>query len=136
MYNPLEEGKTARMTEDAERVAPSFEPAWGKVITDRNLFSPLRGVPPPPPPAAFAPKAEEATPKPERPLLILRGIVLNQFGEHVALIEKKGARPMPLRKGDHLDDVLVLEVREKSVELLWNEEKINLSIEKVKTLRR
>ncbi|MDP2168031.1 MAG: hypothetical protein Q8J64_06850 [Thermodesulfovibrionales bacterium] len=136
VYDPLGEiEKVEQASEDGSaKTLPSFKSAWGREISDKNLFSPARGsyVPPPPLPVAV-PKAED--PK-QRPVFGLRGIIRNQFGEYVALIEKDNARPVPLRKGDRLEDVLVVNLDERTATLLWNGEEIRLNLSKIRKLKR
>lgn len=139
VYDPLKEIESAeKATKEGEKMAGAvFEEVWGDEIHEKNLFSPMRGHLPEPSQVLMVPKGVEADIKPpERPILSLKGIIRNQFGEYIAIIEKGNAKAMPLRKGDMLDDVLVVEIKEKVVELMWNNENIRLSMEKVKTLKR
>ncbi len=135
MYNPLDgidivikEKSAGDMTESM----PMFAKGWSKDIVDSNLFSPARSY--------IQPKQSllqiKQVEPPRRPELNLKGIALDQSGEYIAYIEKDKAKAIPLRKGDKLDDVEVVEVRQKSVDLKWNEEAISLSLEKIKTIKR
>jgi len=135
-YNPIKEVEFGRENkakgEGKEILIP---PVWGKEIVEKNLFSQRRGVlPPPPPPVIIVPKAEP--PKPQRPVLALKGIVLDSSGEYIAFIEKTGSKPIALRKGDEIEGAVVIDVSARSVKLLWNDEEINLSMEKIRTLKR
>ena len=65
----------------------------------------------------------------------LKGIILDQFGEYIAYIEKDKAKAVAARKGDRFDDVEVVDVQQKSVELKWNEENILLSLDRIKTIK-
>ena len=115
-----------------EQVVSAYRPAWSREIQDKNLFSPARtyNVPKPVPVSVFVP------PPPRRPELALRGIVLNTFGEYVGFIEIDKAKAAPMRKGDKIADIEVIDISDRKVVLQWNNEKINLSIDKIKTLNR
>lgn len=136
VYDPL--GEVERLEEatgaKVANAAVFAGPAWGREIQEKDLFVETRGryVPPPPPPPSVS--AIEA-PRPIRPSLALRGIIVNQMGEHVALIEKNGAKPVPLRAGDTLDDVHVVDIDDRTATLKWNEEDIVLSLVKIRTLK-
>jgi len=134
VYNPLQgiEAK-GRGAVNSKELLPGFKAGWSKEIIDNNLFSPTRN------PVQLQPKAQtqmKPIEMPKRPEMTLKGIVLDQFGDYIAYIEKDRARPVPVRKGDRLDDVDVVDVKQKSVELRWNEETISLSLEKIKTIKR
>ncbi|MBI4684021.1 MAG: hypothetical protein HY755_02355 [Nitrospirae bacterium] len=135
MYNPLngiEADKRNSMGEQKQKLS-ALETGWSKDIIDKNLFSPLRGyVPPPPKPKIVKP----VEPPPRRPELSLRGIVQDQFGEYVAYVEKDRDLPVPLKKGDRLEDVEVVSIDQKNVELKWREETIALTLNKIKTITR
>lgn len=131
LYNPLSEllVKKAKIRE-SEPAKATYAAAWDKVIYEKNLFNTLRtykepkpvrpAVPPPPPP--------------KRPELVLKGIILDTFGEYVAYVEINQAKSTQLRKGDKVEDIEVSDISEKAVVLKWLGETITLTIEKVKTL--
>jgi hypothetical protein len=134
MYNPfhgIEATARAGMNNTKEAL-PAFEAGWGKEIIDNNLFSPTRS--PVQPRSQVQMKGMEAPPK--RPEMFLKGIILDTSGEYVAYIEKDKVKAVPVRKGDKLDDVEVIDVNQKNVELKWNEEMISLSLEKIKTVKK
>ncbi|MBI4823694.1 MAG: hypothetical protein HY805_05635 [Nitrospirae bacterium] len=140
MYNPLEEIETAEkaLKEGEKKALPYYKPSWGKEIHERNVFSPKRSEVEPLS-LVLTPKNANIVsllPPAEKPLLNLKGIIRNEHGEYIALIEKGTEKAIPLRKGDRIGDVLVVEIRERTVDLMWNEEKIRLSMEKVKTIKR
>ena len=70
----------------------------------------------------------------ERPHLVLKGIVSDIFGEYICYIEIDGAKAVPMRKGDKLDDIKVIDISSRNVVLKWNGETINLSNGTVKTI--
>lgn len=107
-----------------------YSPAWSREILENNLFSPGRTYSEPKPVPVSVPVA----PPPVRPELALKGIVLDTFGEHVAYIEIDQAKAVPMRKGDKLEDIEVVDISSRKVVLQWNDENINLSIEKIKTI--
>jgi type II secretory pathway component PulC len=114
-----------------EQIVSAYRTAWSREIQDKNLFSPARTY--------FVPKPVPVSvpvPPPRRPELALRGIVLNTFGEYVGFIEIDKAKAVPMRKGDKIADIEVIDISERKVVLQWNNEKIDLSIEKIKTLSR
>lgn len=135
MYNPLQgiEAKGREAVSNGKELSPVFETGWGKEIAENNLFSPTRSPVQPKPPPQFQMKPVEP---PKRPDMNLKGVVCDQLGDFIAYIEKDRAKAVPVRKGDSLDDVEVIDIKEKSVELRWNEETISLSLEKVKTIKR
>jgi hypothetical protein len=110
---------------------PVFKAGWTKEILDNNLFSPTRNPVLPKPQVQLKPAD-----MPKRPELSLKGIVLDSFEEYVAYIEKDRAKAIPVRKGDRLDDVEVMDIKQRSVELRWNEEIISLSLDKIKTIKK
>lgn len=106
---------------------------WNQAIYDKNIFSPNRSyrepkppAPPPPPPVYVEP--------PKKPELQLRGIVLDTFGEYVAYIEINKGKAVPMRRGDKLETIEVVEISDRRVVLQWNDEEINLSVDKIKTI--
>ncbi len=133
VYNPLRgiEAKVQEAINNSGKVLPVFESGWGKEIAENNLFSPSRS--PVQPKSQIQMKGVEPPKKPE---MHLKGIVLDQSGDYIAYIEKDKAKAVPVRKGDKLDDVEVIDIKEKSVDLKWNEETISLSISKIKTIKK
>ncbi|MFA4830539.1 MAG: hypothetical protein WC855_01410 [Thermodesulfovibrionales bacterium] len=134
IYNPLESVEISgrEAANNGKKALPVFEAAWGREIVDNNLFSSTRSPVQPPPPQ---PQGKAAEP-PKRPDMNLKGIILDQFGEYVAYIEKDKVKAVPVRKGDRFDDVEVVDVQQKSVELRWNEENILLSLDRIKTIKK
>lgn len=131
-YNPLSAVSVKQQREKApEGIISRYSPAWTKEILDKNLFSPGRRYSEPKPVIMTVP-----VPPPRRPELALRGIILDTFGDYVAYIEIDNARAVPMRKGDKVQDIEVTDIAERKVVLKWNNEAINLSIEKIKTLNR
>lgn len=131
VYNPLE-GILQAGTPREERLKPpdTSRYVWGAEIAGKNLFSAMRGKIPviiqtPEP-------VEPEIPVIEIPELKLDGIIVNQFGEYVVYILKDREAIPPLRKGDRYDDLYVLDIREKSVDLLWDEQEIRLTMEKMR----
>jgi len=108
-----------------------YSTAWNQDIHEKNLFSPYRSyiepkpvssinVPPPPPP--------------RKPEMALKGIVLDLFGDFVAYMEIDKAKALPMRKGDKTEDIDVVDVSDRKVVLKWNNEIIELSVDKIKTI--
>lgn len=145
MYDPLGELQSPQGgASEEEGPLPRYETAWSGVIGERNIFnSPLAPAAMPSDKAASGERASAASEEDSgkeadagRPSLKLVGVVLNQYGEFVALVSKNEEKAVPLRKGDFLDDVMVVEVGRMNAELLWNDETISLSIEKAKPFAR
>ena len=86
----------------------------------------------PPPVVEEAPPEPEETPVLELPELKLNGIIINQYGEYVVYIRKARALLPALMKGDRYENLHVLDISQKSVDLLWDEQEIRLSMEKIK----
>lgn len=134
VYNPIEDiEKTELIRKDKIRTRTAFRHAWGKEIVEKNPFSRLRkhSVTTLQEPVVGT---EEPQPvkEPKRLVLKLSGIILNQFGEYVAYIQKGREAARPLRKGDVFDGILVVDIQQRAVELLWNGQEIRLSMEKMK----
>ncbi|MEK7197229.1 MAG: hypothetical protein AAB151_06155 [Nitrospirota bacterium] len=136
IYNPLKsiEISGREAANNGKKALQVFEAAWGREIVDNNLFSSTRSPVQPKPQSQAQDKAAEQPPK--RPDMNLKGIILDQFGEYIAYIEKDKAKAVAARKGDRFDDVEVVDVQQKSVELRWNEENIVLSLDRIKTIKR
>jgi hypothetical protein len=129
-YDPLDERtvKHARIKE-TPMAKSAYAPAWDRNISERNLFSPSRTYREPKPVSAKA-----LSEPPRRPDLVLKGIVLDRYGDFIAYLEINQAKAVPLRKGDKVEEIEVADISEKRVVLKWNAETITMSIEKVKTL--
>lgn len=134
IYNPLKsiEISGREAANNGKKALPVFEAAWGREIVENNLFSSTRSPVQPKPQL----QGKAAEPPPKRPDMNLKGIILDQFGEYIAYIEKDKAKAVAARKGDRFDDVEVVDVQQKSVELRWNEENILLSLDRIKTIKR
>ena len=131
VYNPLDDGDVKRAKIKESPLAKAvYAPAWGKEIQEKNLFSPARTFAEPKPVPVMAAPVEP----PKRPELVLKGIVLDTFGDHVAYIAINQAKAAPLRKGDKIEEIEVTDITDKKVVLQWYSETITMSIEKVKTL--
>ena len=133
-YDPLSELSVKQQkTKETDEIVVAYSPAWSKDITDKNLFTPDRSGPKPPPPPP-PPPTPPPPPPPRKPELSLRGISQNAAGEYVGYMEIDKATAVPMRKGDKLDDIEVLDVSERKVVLQWLDEKITFSIEHIKTI--
>jgi hypothetical protein len=129
-YDPLDRDAVKHAAIKETVLAKSaYAPAWDKEISEKNLFSPSRTY--------LEPKPVPVTvtvPPPQRPALVLKGIVLDTFGDFAAYLEINQAKAVPLRKGDKVEEIEVTVISEKKVVLQWNNENITMSIEKVKTI--
>lgn len=129
-YNPVGNiDGTIAHREDGIRVTHFLKPAWGKEIVERNLFSPWRGHKPPPPPKPLVQAQPAPIPKPN---MVLNGIILDTLGEYAAYLRLNGIETGDLKKGDTAGDIRIIDVSERSVEILWNDEIIKLSLEETK----
>ncbi len=129
-YNPMSGIPEKARTVDKNIVSISpleFKTGWSKDILGKNLFSPSRTYIEPKP-------ISIPLPPPKRPELVLKGIILNMFGDYVAYIEKDRAKAIPVRKGDSIEDVEVIDVTDRKAILKWNEETIELKMDKIKTI--
>jgi len=70
----------------------------------------------------------------EMPHLVLKGIVSDTFGEYICYIEIDRAKAVPMRKGDKLDDIKVIDISSRNVVLKWHGETISLSNGAIKTI--
>lgn len=115
---------------EAKVIVSGYSPAWSREILENNLFSPGRTYSEPKPVPVSVPVA----PPPRRPELALKGIVLDTFGEYVSYIEIDKAKAVPMRKGDKLEGIEVVDISSRKVVLQWNGEKIQMSIEKIRNI--
>ena len=132
-YNPLSEVSEKRPGGKGVESLISFKysPSWTQDIHEKNLFSPYRSYIEPKP---VAPVNVPPPPPPRRPEMVLKGIVLDLFEDFVAYIEIDKAKALPMRKGDKTDDIDVIDVSARKVVLKWNNEIIELSVDKIKTI--
>lgn len=131
-YNPMSAISVKQpKTKGTEEIVSTYSAAWSGEIHEKNLFSPNRTYIVPKP-VSIVPVA----PPPKRPELALKGIVSDTFGEYVSYIEIDRAKAVPMRKGDKLEDIEVVDISSRKVVLKWNGETINLSNEKIKTIDR
>jgi hypothetical protein len=130
-YDPLASVTLRKpRTQAVDISAPKYRPAWGKAIYEKNLFSPARGYAEPTP----AVPASPPPPPPVKPQMDLTGIVLDPDGEYIAYISIDRAKAVPMRKGDKMGDVEVVDINEMSVVVQWNRENITLSLNRIKTI--
>ncbi len=129
-YDPRGEGLVKHsQVKNAPAEGRTSAPAWSSDIHEKNLFSPSRTYKEPKPLVVTAPIEP-----PKRPDLVLKGIVFDTYGDYVAYVEIDQAKATPLRKGDKVQEIEVVDITEKKVVLQWNGETITMTIEKVKTL--
>jgi len=134
VYNAMDAvQKTETVAHKTKKETPEYSPAWNEGIVNNNLFSKDRGY--------VAPVVITNTPAPvipepvqPPPNLNLNGIILNQYGEYIALIQVDGAPAKRAMKGDEISGALVVDISAREVKLLWNEEEITLSMKKIKTV--
>jgi hypothetical protein len=137
-YNPLSSLSKGEQANKGVMLItiPEFKTGWSRDIVEKNIFSQSRTYaepkpiitevkPPPPPPPP---------PPPKRPELVLKGVILDNYGDYVAYIEKDKTKAVPVRKGDMLDDVEVVDIAVKKVVLRWNAETIEFNMDMVKTI--
>ncbi len=105
-----------------------YRPAWGKVISENNLVSPERTYR-----VRKAVAAVAAVPE-KKPEFVLRGIVLDSYGDYVAYLEIDKSKPVAVRKGDKIENTEILDVSARQAVLKWNGENIDLSLERIKTI--
>lgn len=135
VYSPMDSLKrTEKAPPEGPKPLEPYDPAWRKDILSKNLFSRQREYAPLPRPETPA----EVRPEPEAfpPNLSLSGIILDQYGEFSAYIQTDGEPPKQVREGDVFDDILVVHISEREVKLLWNDQEIDLNMNKIKTLPR
>lgn len=108
-----------------------YAKAWTKEIYEKNLFSPSRSYSEPKP---IALTNTPFIPPPMRPNLVLKGIVLDTFGDFIGLIEINQSKAISMRKGDKIEDVELTDISSRQVVLKWNAERIILNLDKIKTI--
>jgi hypothetical protein len=133
-YDPMsvvsEKKSRSRETESA---LSRYSPGWSRDITGKNLFNPSRSGPKPPPPPS-PPPPPPPPPPPKRPEVLLKGIVSNASGEYVSYIEIDKGKAVPMRKGEKLGEIEVVELSERKIVLQWKSERIVLSMENIRTI--
>jgi hypothetical protein len=142
LYSPLTEIESIERAADGKAISEAaFKAAWGKEILEKNLFSPQRNAASVP--KDTVPKETIEQPVLERklieapiPILSLSGIIENQFGELIAYIQKDKDEAVPLREGDRLGEFKVVEITDRSVQLLFRGEEIILTLSQIETLTR
>jgi hypothetical protein len=131
-YDPLANLTfTKPRTQTLEISAPKYKPSWGKVIYEKNLFSPARDYAAPKP---YVPPPSPPPPPPVKPQMDLTGIVLDPEGNYIAYVSIDRAKATPMRKGDKIGDVELMDINERSVVVQWNRENITLSLNRIKTI--
>lgn len=142
LYNPVATAvKDDDLQAEAEKEKESFESAWGPEILDRDLFSSVRGhVPEQRPVDASAmldaqPSEPEVPPAP-MPIIKLSGIINSPDGQWVAYIQVGDAPSVGVRKGDMVNNVLVSEVLQRRVVLIWNTQRVELALTNRSILKR
>ncbi|MBI5638899.1 MAG: hypothetical protein HZA17_00590 [Nitrospirae bacterium] len=118
--------------EAVSSLSAKYQPAWGKEIHDRNLFNPSRSYREP----KSSGSAEALLPlePPKKPELVLKGIILDTFGEYVAYLEIDKAKAIAMRRGDKTDNIELVDISGRKTVLKWNDELIELTIDKIKTI--
>lgn len=130
IYDPMSELSVKQsVIKEKEGIVSAYKTAWSSDIEQMNLFSPARTHIKPKPVVITVPVEP-----PRRPDLVLKGIVSDTFGEYVSYIEIDKTKAVAMRKGDKLEDIEVVDISSRKVMLQWNGEKIELSIEKIKTI--
>ncbi len=105
-----------------------YRPAWGNGISENNLFSPERTYRERKPVAAVPAVPEK------RPEFVLKGIVVDSYGEYVAYLEIDKSKPLAVRKGDKIEKTEIVDVSARQAVLKWNGEEIDLSLERIRTI--
>jgi hypothetical protein len=137
VYHPMDAAtKTQTVSKKDRKQVPEYTPSWDTVMVDKNLFSKARGYVP----TRIEPKPDDEerieTPPMIPPDLRLNGIILDQYGEFIAVIQVGNEKPKRARKGDVISEALVVDISTREVKLLWNDQEINLSMKKIQTVPR
>ncbi len=103
------EGARILNTEDIKRL---FIPESARKMPEEDL----KVVAPPPPP-----QIEKV------PEMVLRGILRHDDGSYTAFIEIDKV-VIPLRKGEGIDNISVLDITERRVSIKWKEQRLELSL--------
>jgi hypothetical protein len=132
LYNPLSDSTTREFKprRDEAVLIPPYTPAWKSIIYEKNLFSPSRSY------KRSVPVTEvPAEPPPARPAVVLKGIIIDPFGDHIAYITIDQLKAVPMRRGDKIEGIELLDISDRKVMLQWNTEKINLTMDKIKKIQ-
>jgi|GEM_PF-2906098 hypothetical protein len=100
---------------------------WAEEVIDKNLFIPSRGYVEKEPVAIPQPEPEE----PEMPEIILKGIVYDQYGQYIAILQIGNEKPVKLTEGDSLGELNVKRIDDHSVTLLWGDRVLELTFKQV-----
>ncbi len=117
--------KSEKIVQEAKKVSVD------KNLLEKNLFNPDR---------TYVKKTEEKetteeveAPK-QMPQITLKGIVQNQYDEYIAIISINNKKPIMLRVGEKVEDIEVVEISDRVVEINWLGEPITLTMDKIKNL--
>lgn len=140
LYNPLARIEQTEMASNDKAITQQeYKAAWGLEILQNNLFSKARGgsIETPVTPNTDAPDRQDMQEQlDEKPQLSLSGIIVNQYGEFVAYIKKQNDAAVPYMIGDVIDEVIIENINDRSVQFIWYGEKFELSLSKIETLTR
>ena len=110
--------------------------SWGDEILSGNLFSQDRAFNKPKSDATSQSLPPIALPPPEKPKIDLNGTILNQHNEYVAYIVINKGAMMQVRKGDAVDDLSIIDIRERALDIAWNNEVIKLELKNIMPIKR
>jgi hypothetical protein len=130
VLDPLSEVAVERPRQESHEAGAgaAYRPEWSKGITEKNLFSPARSYREQKPVASAPPVPEK------RPEFVLKGIVLDSYGDYVAYLEIDKSKPLAVRKGDKIEKTEIVGVSARQAVLKWNGEIIDLSLERIRTI--
>jgi hypothetical protein len=122
LYDPLARVDLRKPETGAgEALKNEFTVAWGDEIIENNLFSPDRKRP--------SPRARSSAPVDiKQPEMALKGVTLTRGGDYEAYLQIDKQQPVLIKKGDRLDDIQVVEIKEKTVQLKWKHKIIELTL--------
>ncbi len=131
LYDPFSGSvpKEFKPEQDDFAMIPPYAPAWNSMIYEKNLFSPSRSYM-----RSVIPRKTPDIPPPARPEIALKGIIIDAFGDYIAYVTIDRQKAVPMRKGDKIEDVELVDISGRKIVLQWNTEKINLTMDKIKTI--
>ncbi len=132
-YRPGQFRPPERVKTEIEIPSPTEPPEdWVGLVVQKNLFVPGRGEPPPEPEIVPEEVPHEEVPREE---IVLKGIVYNQYGEYIAILQIGEKKPVRLKTGESVGEVKVMRIDDRTVGLMYGDIPLELTFKQVEELK-
>jgi type II secretory pathway component PulC len=101
---------------------------WAEEVINKNLFVPSRRYTKE---ELVTTEPQPAPEEPEMPQVTLKGIIYNQYGQYIAILQIDSEKPVRLGEGDSIRGLKVERIDDHSVSLLWGDRVLELTFRKV-----